>query len=147
HRSLIGGEHGGDTEFAADIAALGQVVSSHAYYLDPRLALGVFEPSQVAVNPPFEIALVHYWLALANYDSAQKEAKCGNKDKARLIATQAADDCERAWACASIGMRFLFKFNFSPGLQGLAGCRLLEMIALLYMKIATLKPDKKPKKG
>lgn len=111
---------------ATEVAALGQVVSSHAYYLDPQLLQGVFEPAQLAVNPPFELAVIHYSKAL-NRRGKDKET--------------AAEDCARAWSYAWIGLKWPFKYHFQEGLQGLTICRLLAKIAKLYQ---TLKSQQGP---
>jgi tetratricopeptide (TPR) repeat protein len=105
---------------ATQVATLGQVTSSQAYYLEPGLLKDVFEPVQLGVNPPFELAVIHYSKAVLH--SMQEHPD--------LVA--AAADCRQAWHYAWIGMRWLFKYRFQEGLQGLTVCALLVKVALLY---------------
>lgn len=105
---------------ATQVAALGQVTSSQAYYLDPSLLNDVFEPVQLGVNPPFELAIIYYSKAVLHSRQEQRDP-----------ATVAAD-CQNAWHYAWIGMRWLFKYRFQEGLQGLTVCALFVKISMLY---------------
>jgi tetratricopeptide (TPR) repeat protein len=111
--------------FSVDVATLGQVVTSHAYYLDPSLLTGVFEPSHLSVNPPFELALIHYAKAFLQGPSPNPPPEPVNP----------ALECQRAWAFAWIALKWPFRFGFLEGLQTLMVCRLLAQISNTYIRL------------
>ena len=90
---------------SANLSSLSFLQVSLAYYLQPSLLGSVMEPGQLSINPMFEIAAVMSFVK----------------------------NQEMAWQYAWIGMRWLFKFNFQPGLFGLTGYGLLAGIASCHL--------------
>ena len=88
------------------IAQLGQLQVALSYYLQPQILDDIMEPGHLSVNPMFEMAAIHH--CLQNHTVA--------------------------WQYAWIGMKWLFKFHFQPGLYALSGCSLLVEIASEHLR-------------
>jgi hypothetical protein len=84
-----------------EMAHLSQLQTAQGYYLQPELVAEVSEPGQLPVSTNFEFAAIRHHMK----------------------------QYVPAWTYAWVGMKWLFKFRFLPGLDGLIGCRLLVKIA------------------
>ncbi|HEX2572344.1 MAG TPA: hypothetical protein VH877_22555 [Polyangia bacterium] len=98
-----------DGDRGKDLGLLALNEALNALYLDPSLLKSASEPGQLYVNPYFEQGLIFFFLG-----------------KYTL-----------AWQYVWIGMKWVFKYNFQPGLQSLAGCQILVIIAYKYIIQAT----------
>jgi hypothetical protein len=85
----------------AALAQIAQLQTALVYYLQPALLGAVFEPTRLDVNPMFEMAAIQHHV----------------------------NEYELAWCYAWMGMHWLFRDKFQPGLYGLTGYGLLVTIA------------------
>ncbi|MEM9453997.1 MAG: hypothetical protein AAGF11_07450 [Myxococcota bacterium] len=109
---------------APSLGYLSTISTSNALYMDPDIALEVFEAGQLYVNGFFEMGI----LCLA--------AKKNENER-----------YSEAWQYVTFGMSWTFKSPLLPGLEELMGANILAHIALYYVQQHKKDPVNKPPKS